>query len=450
MMFKKFLALFLALMTIAFCFVSCDSDKDEPTQTTAATTTAEATTTAAPFPPAAPIYKIKLSDFVIVHTDERHSRLSATYLQTLIEEKTGVLVTTTNKYEESDSYKILIGNFNLEATNAFFEKDAKYLEKYYEVVFQDNLVIIATADKITAESACVSLVEKTMEANVDTMSISNDFSYIGDFYGHAEIGFNSRVDENDIRIVSFNIANYIEPVGRMKNLFKLVEFFEADVIQFQEAVGTYNWHDVIDTTLLNTYDYAEAPTNRSGFTHDKNPLPIFYKKEKLELINSEYHNFTYPNSGGRAFSLAEFKVKETSKTFTCICSHFSTVSAENMQNQEEISDFVTNYLSSHNNAPVFLLGDLNAEKKQLGGKIKGVMTHALDMKDIVKKNTEYGTSCVVTGVWPGNWLREDGHMIDHALGAGSGYIGKQFQVVASKRAAATSDHVPIIFDFELT
>ena len=41
-------------------------------------------------------------------------------------------------------------------------------------------------------------------------------------------------------------------------------------------------------------------------------------------------------------------------------------------------------------------------------------------------------------------------LIDHALGVGDGYKGKQFQVVATAKAAATSDHIPVIFDFELT
>jgi hypothetical protein len=34
--------------------------------------------------------------------------------------------------------------------------------------------------------------------------------------------------------------------------------------------------------------------------------------------------------------------------------------------------------------------------------------------------------------------------------AHSGYTGKQIQIVPSELAAATSDHLPIIFDFALT
>lgn len=459
MMFKRFLSLFLALLTIAFCFVSCNKDKDDPTQTTAATTTAETTTAATT---ATNSKKVHLSEFVIVHTSEDYSRSTATYLQGLIKEKTGAEVPITDTYEPSDSYKILIGNFNLDATNAFFTKSAEELEKYYQVVFQDNLIIIAAGSRIPAEAACDSIVEKTMTNRVKNIEISNDFSFLGDYYGHAEIGFNSRIDENDIRIVTFNIANYISPTSRITKFFDLIDLFEADLLVFQEALALgdlsgspltfYNWHDVIDSRLLSKYGYAEVPTNDSKIPHNKNRNPIYYRQDKFDLISSSYHECSYVHEGGypTSFSVAEFKVKATGKLFSCICSHFSTNQNTRLKNEEEIATFITEYLASHNNAPVFLLGDLNAKKNQLGGKLKKVMTHAMDMKGIVKKNTEYGTSCAVTGVWPGNWLQKDGLLIDHALGAGEGYKGKQFMVVATALAAATSDHIPVVFDFELT
>ena len=457
-MIKKFLALFIALLTVAFAITACNDSKDDPAQTTAATTLeTTAATTTAPEP-----YKtIKLSDVTIFHTSDDYSRTTATYLQEIIKNKTGADVAISDKYEPSESYKILIGNFKLDATNDFFKKSSNHMEKYYQVVFQDNLVIIAAGSRIPAEAACDSLIEKTMSNRIKTMKISNDFSFVGDYYGHAEIGFNSRIDEGDIRIVTFNIANYIDPMKRTGTFFKLIELFEADILMFQEALALgdlssspltfYNWHDVIDSRLSSKYGYIEVPTNDSKITHNKNRNPIYYAKDKLELISSEYHECTYAHEGAypTSFSVAEFKVKSTSKTFSCICSHFSTTPNTRIVNEKEIAEFITNYQSEHNNAPLFLLGDLNAKRDQLSSQLKKVMTHALDMPGIVKKNTDYGTSCAVTGVWPGNWLQKDGLLIDHALGTGNGYKGKQFMVVATPMAAATSDHIPVVFDFEL-
>ena len=252
----------------------------------------------------------------------------------------------------------------------------------------------------------------------------------------------------DIRMVSFNLANYIPIQNRLPKFFNLIELFEADILMFQETVGQYNWHDAIDTRLLNDYGYAEA--SDSSIEHNQNWNPIYYNQDKFELVSAQYRKFSEPKTDPRTYTVAEFKEKETSKTFTCICSHFSTDPEMRITNEKELATFITVYKSKHNNTPIFLMGDLNAEKDQLSSQLTKVMTHALDMEGIVTKDTEYGTSCAVTGVWPGNWLRKDGFMIDHALATGKGYVGKQFEVVASATAAATSDHVPVIFDFALT
>ena len=450
-MFKKFICLSLSLIMILCCFISCNNEKEkeDPANTTTDVTTA-ADTTATTAATTAKIIskKVRLSEYVIVHTNDTYARNAATYLKRAIKEDTGVTLAMTTEYEQSDSYKILIGNFNLDATNEFFKNDAEYMEKYYQVVFQDNLIVIAAGSEIPAEAACSKLIEKTVSSN-GYIEIANEFSFAGDQYDHVEM-ISPKIDESDIRIVSFNLANYINPESRLQKFYKLMDEFDADILMFQETVGQYNWHNHIDTKLLETYGFAEAPTNDPDVAHNKNYNPIYYKQSKFELINSEWHRFSKPEKDARMYSIAEFKVKGTSKTFSVICSHFSTDQSVRLVNEEELADVITAYQSEHNNAPLFLVGDLNAVKSKLSGKLKKVLKDATDMKDIVKKNTEYGTSCAVTGVWPGYWLQKDGLLIDHALGAGEGYKGKQFQVVASPLAAATSDHVPIIFDFELT
>ena len=113
------------------------------------------------------------------------------------------------------------------------------------------------------------------------------------------------------------------------------------------------------------------------------------------------------------------------------------------------AEFLTEYQKAHNNAPTFLLGDLNTITRGIPAPITEIMTHATKMDGLVTKNIEFGTNCNVAGVWPGNWLRKDQCLLDHALGIGDGYRGKQFQIIATEMAAATSDHIPVLFDFEL-
>jgi endonuclease/exonuclease/phosphatase family metal-dependent hydrolase len=272
--------------------------------------------------------------------------------------------------------------------------------------------------------------------------------------------FDSRIIESDIRIVTFNLANYISPERRVDKFFKLMEMFDADILMFQEAFSMtppseimkqhnmrfYNWHEYIDETL-EKMGYALVPTNHSEISSNVYCNPIYYRSSKIELTDSSLHIFP---SSGATFTVADLKRVSDKKPFTCICSHFSVDAGERDDDGVVFAEFLTEYQKAHNNAPTFLLGDLNSLKSNLPAPITEIMTHALDMEGLVPKNLGFGTSCNIAGVWPGNWLRKDECLIDHALGVGEGYRGKQFQIIATEMAAATSDHIPVLFDFELT
>ena len=265
--------------------------------------------------------------------------------------------------------------------------------------------------------------------------------------------FDLRLNENDLRIVTFNLANYIKPEKRIDKFFKLMEMFDADILMFQEAnylgaphpvLTFYNWHEYIDERL-EEMGYALVPTNHTEISGNIDCNPIYYRRSKIELTDSSLH--VVPST--RTFTLANLKRISDGRPFTCICSHFSTNVDERNSDGVVFAEFVAKYQKAHNNAPTFLLGDLNTITRGIPAPITEIMTHATKMDGLVTKNIEFGTNCNVTGVWPGNWLRKDECLLDHALGIGDGYKGKQFQIIATEMAAATSDHIPVLFDFEL-
>lgn len=435
---QKALSLLLVLTMIVAVFASCNKDDtNSPTAQTTAATIAETE----------PSTKtVALSDIVIVHAADEVSTAAATTLQELIKAKTSVTLSISSTYEESDSYKILIGNFGLDITSAFFAKSEEERYKNYEVIFSDNIIAIAATNTITVESACAALVEKCLKRAVKTIDFSNDLSFTGDFYGHEAIGFNSRVDASDIRIVSFNIAYYMDIKPRVPKLMELVDLFDADIIMFQECSGL--WHHNIDALLLEK-GYKIAPINRQDKLDVDNWNPIYYRESTLELLSSSHAPFTVapadPQKSVSTYTMADFKVKASQKTFTAICSHFSTDATAREKNGVELAGIVKEYQADKKH-PLFLLGDLNSQRSQkpLTSSLF-FMTNAINMKNIVKKNFNYGT----TNTGSGNWPEPNGPIIDHAYGYGNGYTGKQIQIVPSALAAATSDHLPIIFDFAL-
>ena len=212
---------------------------------------------------------------------------------------------------------------------------------------------------------------------------------------------------------------------------------------FQECSDL--WHHNIDALLLEK-GYKIAPINRQDKLDVDNWNPIYYRASSLELLYSSHASFTVAPEGKDAstYTMADFKVKASGKSFSCICSHFSTDSATRVKNGAELATIIKDYQKTKN-VPLFLLGDLNCTKAQtpLTSSL-AFMTNAVAMKGIVKKNLNYGTTNTGNG-----WPEPNGPIIDHAYGYGSGYKGKQIQVVPSALAAATSDHLPVIFDFEL-
>ena len=435
----KTIAMLSTLAMIVSLFASCNKNSGDNTPSAETTAATEAQTEPA-------TKTVELSDVVIIHANDEVSTSAATTLQTLIKDKTSVTVSISNTYESSDSYKILIGNFGLDITADFFAKSEEERYKNYEVIFSGNIIAIAATNEITAESACAALVEKCLKRAVKTMDFSNDFSFAGDFYGHEAIGFNSRVDQTDIRIVSFNIAYYMDIKPRVAGLMELVDLFDADVIMFQECSDL--WHHNIDD-LLSQKGYKIAPINRQDKLDVDNWNPIYYRESTIELLSSSHASFTVapadPQKDASTYTTADFKVKSSGKAFTAICSHFSTDATAREKNGAELAGIIKDYQKTKNN-PIFLLGDLNSTtgQKPLTSSLF-FMTNAMNMKNIVKKNFNYGT----TNTGSGNWPEPNGPIIDHAYAYGSGYTGKQIQIVPSALAAATSDHLPIIFDFAL-
>ena len=433
----RILTLILSLIMVLSAFVGCDKGSEGGNEGDEEVTTEPSADANAP-------KTIDVSEFTIVHAKDEVSTAAAQMLKEKIREMTKAELTVTDTYTESDSYKILIGDLGLDMTKDFFAKDEAHTKKFYEVIVQDNLIAIAATNQVTAESACTGFIEAFFKRGVATIEISDDKSFVGDFYGHETIGFNARRDEGDIRLVTFNIAYYIDVKPRVPAFRELFELFDADVLLLQEANGIL--HHNLDP-VLTELGYTEAPTNYEGIRHDENWNPIYYRNSTVELVSSELKVFEYVAEGKdpSTFTLAELKVKETGKIFSCVSAHFSTDSEMRTKNALEFKDIAKEYQTAHNDAPFFLLGDLNCQKNRMPlANTLSFMTHATAMKGIVTKNMNYGTSATGNG-----WPEEGGPIIDHAYGLGNGYVGKQYQIVPSALAASASDHLPVIFDFEL-
>lgn len=181
---------------------------------------------------------------------------------------------------------------------------------------------------------------------------------------------------NIIKIATYNIRTDVQETNNTKKQFlwdnrfpsikKLILQEDWDIIGFQEPTER-QFED-----LKTLKDYGCVGKKRSNsLTAEYNP--IFYKKEKFELLDQSTqwltdkpNNKKYENSWGaslpRIFTVAKFRMKYNDSVFYIINTHFDHIS-ENAR--YESSKLITRYIEKNmSNKPVIITGDFNGEPEE--------------------------------------------------------------------------------------
>ena len=143
-------------------------------------------------------------------------------------------------------------------------------------------------------------------------------------------------------------------------LLSLYEAYGADVIGLQEFTA-HTSRKLFEAKLLSA-GYTEAAPNVLSET------PLFYKKDRLELIKSGYTLYDIENDGNsKSVTWAIFKTIETQKDFILLSTHFAWRGGESGENGRrahiaQILGIINNLrCGEYANTPVIFGGDLNYE-----------------------------------------------------------------------------------------
>lgn len=99
-----------------------------------------------------------------------------------------------------------------------------------------------------------------------------------------------------------------------------------------------------------------------------NYTPIYYKKNKVKLIETAYysHELPYNNHSTKSFTTAVFRLKSNAKKFIVINTHLwwkseKAMAGSNNARTEQLKRImnVASELSAKHDCPVFLMGDMN-------------------------------------------------------------------------------------------
>lgn len=270
--------------------------------------------------------------------------------------------------------------------------------------------------------------------------------------------------DGEVRVLIHNIwGNTSEGniAGRMHQTAILYEEYAPDVIGLQEcSPGSRSGKDGI-VSLLNGLGYKEVPAQATN-SGKNNYTPLFYNPDTVKLIECGYRLYVGQNdSGSKGLTWAVFETVKTGEKFAAASTHYwwqsddAQDTLDRESNARESLDTIAQIQAKHN-CPVVLGGDFNCNPSSspygilTSGGLRDVQSWAAKTENMHTHHT-YPTYNADTGFWDdpvypaSNYARS----IDHIFATKEGITPKRFDVVSDLYAILSSDHCPLILDFDL-
>lgn len=260
-----------------------------------------------------------------------------------------------------------------------------------------------------------------------------------------------------LRLMTANIwGDYFDnPVAMRETQFiEAFSKYQPDVIGMQEC--TINWHKSNLFKVLQEDYYIVS--NFEGV--DLNYVPLFFKKARFELLESNFHYYTQTPDKSKAYTYAVLKCIENNQVFAVCNTHFWWKSgpdhdAIRMVNAKELVECMK-ALQAKYDCPVFAFGDLNC------GAYAGVFQYfnehdVIRLRDVAavfnKKSSHHGDPKLgEDGQYHGRQPKNpEVKSLDHVIGLRTGlpYAVMNYQVILDQGVLDASDHSPVYADIVL-
>lgn len=268
----------------------------------------------------------------------------------------------------------------------------------------------------------------------------------------------------EIRILINNMYGNCKAIHpreqRQRQLAELYLAYSPDVIGLQECnplsrTGTYSI-----ATLLTDAGYAEVPSPDPA----NNYTPIFYRTDTLTLLDSKYCRYSNgKDDDSKGYTYGVFKVNATGKVFAVLSTHYWWKKVDATDDTARLSDAAEMLaakdaiVAKYGNIPVFCGGDFNcnssssAYKKVDAGNMTDVYKLA-EVSEDLKSSHSYPTYDEENKIYTAPVMPSGDHSksIDQVfLNDGTSAKVKLYEVVTDLYALLSTDHCPLIIDFDL-
>ena len=259
-----------------------------------------------------------------------------------------------------------------------------------------------------------------------------------------------------IILYSHNIWNCKTAGFRNKLTRSLISDANADVCTFQECGPMSCRKDNPDIVSLMSDIYEEASLELA----DSNYTPVFYKKDRFDIIDKGYLAYDGLNDlNSKSVNWAVIEDKQTKKRYAFASTHFWWMARgeidadQRVENAKQLKEVCDKIVEKHN-IPVIIGGDFNNGKNSVQGDKAYTEMIKMGFRD-VRYMAEEKTKEEFTCREANPVLKDDGtfekcevwpHMcIDYIFVYGDFEVNvRKFHIETNDTALTASDHCPLI------
>lgn len=446
---KRVICLVLALLTVLLAVVSCGNDKN-PDGVPAGTTDVPTTEAETEAPLVFKDYDI--TQFNIVYEGFQNVSLANT-LKSRFKKELGIDLKVIQATASNESeFEFVIGETERDVSKTCFDLGMVKYGTVMGIYADDGKVQILGIDKNTVNLSIDYFFENIVDNSTCTMNIPEKGA-ITSKLSEKIVQIPKKEDASYIRFVTNNILKQSlnNSWDRLYGLLGAYVHMDADIFVLQEVDSVWNTR----------YGLTERMKNM-GFSlvtnNEQVDCPIYYKTDRFKLIEGGFEKYDLtksPEKESKSYTWACLEEKTTGKRIIVMGTHFiaNGTKSELRANKdihrqvcaEQLVVKSAELMKKYGAIATVMGGDYNTTPNTEAYKIMADGLVSARNGAAVKVNMDFATDCVV-GQSPSKGADK---AIDHVFYSKGGITPKLFQTLVSEFTYSYSDHVPVVFDFEL-
>ena len=307
---------------------------------------------------------ISLKDYVIVYPTEGKTadeiakyKESARKIRDTVGRRCGYALKIVPDTASEQKYEILLGNADRSQCELAYSAQNAPKQMEYGISVRENKILLLCGGLYSLSSAVECFNKKITSLTSTVLSPFSDFK---------ETMANQPIPQaaGDYRFMSYNILyeEYVkeqdlpkEVEVRKEIVSYLLMHYLPDVVALQESFD--KWSMQLPSLIEEEYAYV-CPRRNDGVY---NRMPLIYRKDRLNVLESGYVDLDQGNTAGRRqITWAVFEDKSTGTQFVVLGTHWDPISEENKLVHANATADLAKQMREEKKLPVIAMADFNS------------------------------------------------------------------------------------------